>query len=104
MTANPAQLDRVLHPHARLAIIKALRAAEGPLDFSSLREDLQLTGGNLFSHLRALEEEGIIQRVRESPLGRTRSVYQLTDAGLERVLAYARVLAQLAADLGGNDS
>ncbi|MBI5496881.1 MAG: transcriptional regulator [Deltaproteobacteria bacterium] len=84
-----------------MAILGLLRRRGSPVDFTTLREDLGLSGGNLLSHLRALEQSGVIASQREAPLGRTRTLYRLTDDGLRRVVSHARALKDIAATLEG---
>lgn len=57
-----ADLDPVIHQPARLQIMAALAALrEGDsMEFTFLRDLLQLTDGNLGAHLRRLEEEGYL--------------------------------------------
>ena len=89
-------LDRAILSEARLAIVALLRRAGGPVDFSTLREELSLSGGNLGSHLRALQTAGVLTSWREAPLGRTRTLYVLTPEGRTRVRAHARALRRVA--------
>ena len=53
------RIDEVIHGRVRLGIMTLL-AAEGTLDFRTLRERLELTDGNLSMHLRKLEEAGYV--------------------------------------------
>lgn len=99
MFRRPLPLDKAIHPETRLAILGLLRKRGSPVDFTTLREELGLSGGNLLSHLRALEQGGVVRSQREAPLGRTRTLYVLTDDGLKRVLAHARALKDIAATL-----
>lgn len=52
------QLDRVIHEKGRLAIM-AMLAASPELSFTELRTALSLTDGNLSTHIRTLQEEGL---------------------------------------------
>lgn len=55
-------LDELIHQPVRLRIMAALTSL-GPreqVDFSFLKEKLDLTDGNLGAHLRALEEAGYV--------------------------------------------
>ena len=56
------ELDDLIHQPARLRIMAALAGLEPrqQVDFSFLKDKLQLTDGNLGAHLRALEEAGYI--------------------------------------------
>ena len=57
-----AELNETIHQPVRLRIMAALVALEagGEVDFTYLRELLQVTDGNLGAHLRKLEESGYI--------------------------------------------
>jgi DNA-binding MarR family transcriptional regulator len=52
-------LHKAFESRVRLGIMSAL-AVNDKLDFSSLKEYLDLTDGNLASHLKALEKEKFI--------------------------------------------
>jgi DNA-binding HxlR family transcriptional regulator len=57
---NPFEnLDRVLEHRVRLQIMSVL-VANDSYDFNSLKELLEVTDGNLASHLKALEKEKYI--------------------------------------------
>ncbi len=101
MFRRPLPLDKAIHPETRLAILGLLRRRGVPVDFTTLREELGLSGGNLLSHLRALEQGNVVKSTREAPLGRTRTLYTLTDDGLKRVLGHAQALKDIAATLEG---
>jgi DNA-binding MarR family transcriptional regulator len=54
---NPFEnLDKVLEHRVRLQIMSVLAANES-YDFNSLKDLLQVTDGNLASHMKALEKE-----------------------------------------------
>jgi DNA-binding MarR family transcriptional regulator len=57
-----AQLNETIHQPVRLRIMAALvtLAAGDEVDFTYLRELLDVTDGNLGAHLRKLEEAGYI--------------------------------------------
>lgn len=52
-------LHKAFESRIRLGIMSAL-AVNDKIDFSSLKEFLEVTDGNLASHLKALEKEGFI--------------------------------------------
>ncbi len=57
---NPIfDLQKVFESRIRLGIMSALSVNER-LDFNALKELLELTDGNLASHLKALEQQEII--------------------------------------------
>ncbi len=53
--------DTLLADRTRLVIMSALAAAEEPMPFMRLLDSLELTRGNLASHLRKLEEAGLLR-------------------------------------------
>ena len=55
------QLDRVIHEKGRLAIMSML-AASPELSFTELRDALDMTDGNLTTHIRTLQEAGYVVR------------------------------------------
>jgi DNA-binding transcriptional ArsR family regulator len=96
-------LDPVIHAEARLRITAAL-AAVGPgdsLSFPRLQKLLDMTAGNLSTHLRKLEDAGYVQ-VSKTFVGRTPATYlALTHTGRSAFAAYTRALRVL---LGRNDT
>ena len=60
MTAG--SLDPVIHAPARLRIVATLAALPGgaSLSFTRLQDVLELTPGNLITHLRKLEDAGYL--------------------------------------------
>ena len=62
------QFDKAFENRIRLQIMSVLVANES-YDFNSLKELLNLTDGNLASHLKALEKEEYIQ-VEKTFIGR----------------------------------
>jgi DNA-binding transcriptional ArsR family regulator len=90
-----AELDRLVHEPARLAILSALSACESA-DFLFLQRITGLSKGNLSSHVSRLEEAGLIVISKEF-IGKTpRTTVGLTPAGHDRVTAHWRDLEQLA--------
>lgn len=72
--------NKAFESKARLGIMSVL-AVNDALSFSSLKELLSLTDGNLATHLRALEEAGYVA-VQKQFIGRKpNTTYTATDAG-----------------------
>jgi DNA-binding MarR family transcriptional regulator len=70
-------------------------AANPQLDFNSLKELLDVTDGNLASHLKGLEKEGFVQ-VEKSFVGRKPNTsYAVTAAGRLAFAAHLQALEQL---------
>jgi DNA-binding HxlR family transcriptional regulator len=76
-----ANLNKVFESRIRLGIMSILMVNE-TYDFNSLKETLDVTDGNLASHLKALEEKGMI-RVNKQFLGRKPNTsYSATESGI----------------------
>lgn len=83
MTSGGPELDPVVHAPARLRIMVALNAL-GPRDsmsFPRLQRLLDLTAGNLITHLRRLEEAGYVSTRRDGDGRAGRTSVALTDRG-----------------------
>jgi DNA-binding transcriptional ArsR family regulator len=92
-----AELDRLVHEPARLAVLSALSACESA-DFLYLRRITGLSKGNLSSHLARLEEAGLVTVAKEF-VGRVpRTTVALTAHGRDRLDAHWRDLDRLARD------
>ncbi|MHB8635230.1 MAG: winged helix-turn-helix domain-containing protein [Fimbriimonadaceae bacterium] len=90
------RIDDAFQSKVRVGIISALVGA-GSLDFKTLRENLELTDGNLSSHLAHLERRGFIA-VRKSFLGkRPHTEVELTDEGLLGFRQYIDALEKIVA-------
>ena len=67
MSNNPPDLrkiDRTIHEPTRLMIMSQLYVVESA-DFLFLQHQLQMTPGNLSSHLTKLEKAGYVEIVKE---------------------------------------
>jgi DNA-binding HxlR family transcriptional regulator len=90
---NINSLHKAFESRIRLGIMSALLVND-VLDFNSLKELLQVTDGNLASHLKGLEKEGFVA-VEKSFVGRKPNTqYLVTAAGK---LAFTQHLAALEA-------
>lgn len=93
-------LDPVIHAPTRLRIMAALGALQmgDALSFARLQQLLDLTAGNLVTHLHRLEEAGYVATAK-SGRGRTaRTSVTLTDTGRHALTTYRRAITDL---LGG---
>lgn len=88
------KLDPIIHERVRLGILGLLIHVK-ELTFSELKEALKLSDGNLASHLRTLEENGIIE-VRKTFVGRKpKTFYCLTQQGKKRFLEYLDAITRI---------
>jgi DNA-binding MarR family transcriptional regulator len=78
---NPiANLNKLFDSRIRLGIMSALVVNES-VNFNELKELIEVTDGNLASHLKTLEESGFI-KVQKGFIGRkTQTTYSVTKAG-----------------------
>jgi DNA-binding HxlR family transcriptional regulator len=87
-------LDRVIHEKARLAIVSALSATPS-LSFTDLRNLLGMTDGNLTSHLRILQEAGLVSLTKSSGEARPQTTCALTESGRTSFTQYLGHLEQI---------
>jgi DNA-binding MarR family transcriptional regulator len=78
---NPIEnLNKSFDSRVRLGIMSALMVND-EVNFNDLKELIQVTDGNLASHIKALEENGFI-KVNKGFIGRkTNTTYAATKAG-----------------------
>ena len=88
------QLDRVIHEKGRLAIM-AMLAASPELSFTELRDALSLTDGNLSTHVRTLQEEGLVSVAKSFQNNRPLTTCSLTTAGRKAFAQYIALLEQI---------
>lgn len=93
-----SNINKIFESRIRLGIMSVLMANES-YDFNSLKETLDVTDGNLASHLRALEEKGMI-KVNKSFIGRKPNTsYSATDKGIAEFNLHLRALENLIKDI-----
>ncbi len=86
-----AELDPMLHERGRLAIASVLAAVDS-LTFTELRDQLEMTDGNLSVHLQKLEDKGYLAIDKQFVGRRPQTTCWLTPAGRR---AFERYLKQL---------
>lgn len=78
---NPFEnLDKVLEHRARLQIMSVLMTNDS-YDFKSLKELLDVTDGNLASHMKALEKEKYIAVIKSFVDRKPNTKYKATEKG-----------------------
>jgi DNA-binding MarR family transcriptional regulator len=88
------QLDRVIHEKGRLGIMSAV-AASAELSFTELRDALEMTDGNLTSHMRTLQEAGYVSVAKSYQNNRPLTTCSLTAAGRKAFTQYIDLLEQI---------
>jgi DNA-binding MarR family transcriptional regulator len=92
VTGHPANgLDDIVHQRVRLGILTIAREAP-QVEFSYLRDTLELSAGNLSQHLGVLENAGLVSLEKGYVGKRARTWISLTKAG---EAALAEEIAQL---------
>jgi len=87
LSLNPLLSDRI-----RLAIMVALVTSKEPLDFNILLASLEVTKGNLSTHLRKLEEGGLIIITKDFVGRKPHTTYQETKEGKKAIQEYLNTI------------
>lgn len=97
---NPIeQLQKVFDSRVRLGVMSALMV-NAQVSFNELKELIQVTDGNLASHLKALEENGYV-KVNKGFVGRkTNTTYAVTKAGEKAFRLHLDALEQMIRQMG----
>jgi DNA-binding HxlR family transcriptional regulator len=90
-----SQLDRTIHEKGRLSIMTLLASRAEPWPFQDLKSQLDMSDGNLITHLRTLEKAEFISAEKLTGDGRPQTLYVLTLAGRTAFVAYLGVLEQI---------
>jgi DNA-binding MarR family transcriptional regulator len=92
---NPIEnLNKIFDSRVRLGIMSALMV-NAEVNFNDLKEAIQVTDGNLASHLKGLEESGYI-KVQKGFIGRkTNTTYSVTKAGEKAFKNHIDALEQM---------
>mgnify|MGYP006335012689 CR=1 FL=1 len=92
---NPInQLNKLFDSRVRLGIMSALMVNDS-VNFLELKELLQITDGNLASHLKALEENSFV-KVEKGFIGRkTNTTYAITKTGEKSFRAHIDALEKM---------
>jgi DNA-binding HxlR family transcriptional regulator len=87
------KLDKLIHEKGRLAIMTLLASrAEWP--FQELKGQLNMSDGNLITHLRTLHQAGYVSLTKEM-LDRPQTRYALTKKGRNAYRQYLDLLEQI---------
>lgn len=98
------RLDPVIHERTRLSILTALFTTADPgCSFPDLRDTLALTDGNLMTHLRTLEEAGLVELLKEGAGRASSTTIQLSSAGRRAFRVYLDQLESLVRTARGNE-
>jgi DNA-binding HxlR family transcriptional regulator len=87
------KLDRTIHEKGRLGIMTLL-ATRPSWSFQDLKAELNMSDGNLVTHLRTLHQAGYVAVTKEI-LDRPQTSYSLTTKGRSAFQDYLTVLEQI---------
>ena len=89
-----SNINKVFESRVRLGIMSVLLVNDS-YDFNSLKDTLDVTDGNLASHLKALEDKGMI-RVEKQFIGRKPNTrYSVTNEGIKEFRQHLKALENL---------
>ena len=88
------QLDRVIHEKGRMAIMSLL-AANAELSFSELKQQLNMTDGNLTTHIKTLKQAGYVGVTKSVQNRRPLTTCSLTAAGRKAFADYIALLERI---------
>ncbi len=92
---NPiTNLNKVFESRIRLGIMSALMVNDN-IEFNSLKELLELTDGNLASHLKALEQNEMLQVSKQFVGRKPNTTYSVTQLGREQFKQHLNALEEL---------
>jgi DNA-binding transcriptional ArsR family regulator len=90
-----AALERIFHEPNRLSIMSALSATADGLTFNELKEECELTDGNLSRHLKALEEAKVI-KIQKAFVGvKPQTTVFMSEKGRESFIQYLKALEEV---------
>lgn len=87
-------LNKVFESRIRLGIMSVLMVNDS-FDFNSLKEVLDVTDGNLASHLKALEEKGLVTATKKFIGRKPNTSYSITREGRNQFSDHLNALENL---------
>jgi len=101
MTGKVAEMDnpiRGLNKHfesrVRLGVMSVL-SVNDQVDFNTMKDLLEVTDGNLASHVRSLEENGYLEVRKQFVARKPKTTYSITDKGRKAFEAHLSALESL---------
>jgi DNA-binding MarR family transcriptional regulator len=87
-------LNKAFENKVRLGIMSALMVNDA-LDFNALKDLLDVTDGNLASHIKSLEKSEYVQFTKEFLDRKPNTRYHVTDAGRKAFILHIKAIEQL---------
>ena len=88
------EFDKLVHQSTRLQIFAHLYA-NGETSFTALKEDLEMTEGNLSSHLQKMEDAECVRVEKQFVERKPQTTYELTESGRTKFENHVRTLDSL---------
>lgn len=90
-----SKLDKTIHEKARLGIVTLLASRSERWAFQDLKAELQMSDGNLITHLRTLAKAGYVDSEKVEGENRPQTHYGLTKPGRKAFEEYLAVLEEI---------
>lgn len=87
-------LNKIFDSRVRLGIMSVLMVNDS-FDFNSLKEALNVTDGNLASHLKALEDKGLVKAKKQFIGRKPNTSYAITMQGVQLFKEHLNALENL---------
>ena len=94
MKVDISGLSKFFENRVRLGIMSIL-VVNDSYDFISLKETLGVTDGNLASHIKALEENGLIKSNKQFIGRKPNTSYLVTESGKQKFSAHLKALEEI---------
>jgi DNA-binding HxlR family transcriptional regulator len=89
-----ANINKAFENRVRLGIMSVL-SIQRSMDFTGLKELLDVTDGTLASHLRALEDGGYVSMEKSFINRKPNTTYTITESGMESFRSHLKALEEL---------
>ena len=89
------ELDRIFHEKARLGILTAVISNQEGINFNDLKQQCELTDGNLNRHLKVLTDAKILKVAKTGRGRNTNSRYFMTALGRRAFESYLDALESI---------
>lgn len=92
-----SELDGIIHQPVRLRIMAALSAVNpgDQLEFTYLRDQLEVTDGNLGAHLQKLEEAGYIDVTKTFEKRKPKTLIRMSGKGRDAFTSHVKALEKI---------
>jgi DNA-binding MarR family transcriptional regulator len=94
MKIDISGLNKFFENRVRLGIMSIL-VVNDSYDFNNLKEALGVTDGNLASHIRALEENGLVKSSKQFIGRKPNTSYYATDEGKQKFSDHLKALEEI---------